>query len=115
MRDGIDNFRRALFKPLVTRLGFENSPSDNVSTVELRTLAIRTLAESGDESTLDEYRRRFQTFLDSDDDSKIPGDLRYSIYSQCIQSGSEKDFEKVSLDTFPSALLSTLINDFNSQ
>ena len=115
MRDGIDNFRRALFKPLVTRLGFENSSSDNVSTVELRTLAIRTLAESGDESTLDEYRRRFQTFLDSDDDSKIPGDLRYSIYSQCIQSGSEKDFEKVSLDTFPSALLSTRINHFDSQ
>lgn len=98
VRDGINSFRRELFKPLATRLGFENSPNDDASTVELRTLAIRTLAESRDEATLDEYHRRFHTFLESDDDSQIPGDLRYSIYSQCIQSGSEKEFEKVRLN-----------------
>ncbi|BGO90211.1 hypothetical protein NBRC10512_002414 [Rhodotorula toruloides] len=95
VRDAISKFRRELFKPVADRLGFEYSDSDSVDTVELRTMAISTAAVTGDEATLAEYKRRFGQFIEKNDDSLIPGDLKTSIYTQCVRFGGEKEYEKV--------------------
>lgn len=103
VRRAIDKFRCKLFRPILARVGSENSPTDSVNTVELRTLAITTLADAGDEEVLREYGRRFGAFLSSGDESLIPGDLRPSIYAQSVKNGSEKEWRKVSrtlLDRF---------------
>ncbi|GJN87500.1 hypothetical protein Rhopal_000449-T1 [Rhodotorula paludigena] len=95
VRDAFNKFRRELFKPVADKLGFDYSESDDVDTVELRTLAIATEAVTGDEATLAEYKRRFGLFLEKDDDSLIPGDLKGSIYTQSVRNGGEKEYEKV--------------------
>lgn len=95
VRDAIAKFRRSLFKPVVDRLGFEYSESDDVDTIELRSLAIATAAVTGDEAVLAEYKRRFEPLLEKDDDSLIPSDLRTSIFSQSVRHGGEKEYKKV--------------------
>ena len=95
-RDAIAKFRRTLIKPVVDRLGFEYSDSDDVDTIELRSLAIATAAVTGDEAVLAEYKRRFAALLEKDDDSLIPSDLRTSIFSQSVRHGGEKEYTKVS-------------------
>lgn len=99
MRDAFNSFRRELFKPVVDRLGFGYADSDDVDTVELRTLAIATEAVTGDEATLAEYKRRFALFVEKDDDSQIPGDLKDSIYGQSVRFGGATEYEKV-LDVY---------------
>ncbi|GAA5938456.1 M1 family metallopeptidase [Sporobolomyces koalae] len=94
-RDAIDKFRRALFRPLFERLGFDASADDNVDTTQLRTLAISTLAEAGDTAVLEEYQKRFNHFVQADDESQIPGDLRGSIYSESVKHGGEQEYAKV--------------------
>lgn len=95
VREAISKFRRELFKPVAQRLGFDFKETDDADTTELRTTAISVLAAAGDEETLAEYRRRFSTFIEKNDDSEIPGDLKTSIYSQSVRFGGEKEYEKV--------------------
>ncbi|GAA5899974.1 hypothetical protein JCM8208_005555 [Rhodotorula glutinis] len=99
VRDAFNKFRRELFKPVVDRLGFEYADSDDVDAVELRTLAIATAAATGEEATLAEYKRRFGLFVEKDDDSQIPGDLKDSIYAQSVRFGGATEYEKV-LDVY---------------
>jgi len=96
VRDAIAKFRRELVKPVVDRLGFEYSESDDVDTIELRSLAIATAAATGDEAVLAEYKKRFGALLEKDDDSQIPSDLRTSIFAQSVRFGGEKEYTKVS-------------------
>ncbi|GAA6026335.1 hypothetical protein JCM11491_005152, partial [Sporobolomyces phaffii] len=93
--EGIDNLRRSLFRPILARLGFENASEDDSETIELRNLAISTLAAAGDPAVLAEVSRRFGAFLDSDDESQIPSDLRASIYSESVKLGSDKEYRKI--------------------
>ncbi|POY75780.1 hypothetical protein BMF94_1093 [Rhodotorula taiwanensis] len=95
VREAISKFRRELFKPVAQRLGYDFKETDDADTTELRTTAISVLAAAGDEETLAEYRRRFSTFIEKNDDSEIPGDLKTSIYSQSVRFGGEKEYEKV--------------------
>ncbi|KWU42560.1 putative AAP1-alanine/arginine aminopeptidase [Rhodotorula sp. JG-1b] len=95
VRDAISKFRRELFKPVAQRLGFDFKESDDADTTELRSTAISVLAAAGDEETLAEYRRRFGAFMEKNDDSEIPGDLKTSIYAQSVRFGGEKVYEKV--------------------
>ncbi|GAA5960989.1 hypothetical protein JCM3765_006493, partial [Sporobolomyces pararoseus] len=91
----IDKFRCELFQPILARYGFENDPADTVDTIELRSLAISTLADAGQQEVLSEYKRRFKPFLDSDDESLIPTDLRISIFAHAVRWGSEKEYRKI--------------------
>ena len=50
VQDGIDKLQCKLFKPLADRLGFEYKSNEDPDTIELRTLAISTLAAAGDEA-----------------------------------------------------------------
>lgn len=95
VREALSKFRRELFKPVAARLGFEFKDSDDADTTELRTTAISVLAAAGDEETLAEYRRRFGAFMEKNDDSGIPGDLKTSIYSQSVRYGGEAEYNKV--------------------
>ncbi|GAA5967480.1 hypothetical protein JCM11641_000560 [Rhodosporidiobolus odoratus] len=99
VREAVAKFRRELFVPVAEKLGFEYKEGEESDTVELRTVAISTAAVCGDEKTLAEYKRRFGLFLEKDDDSQIPGDLKTSIYGQSVRFGGEKEYLKV-LDVY---------------
>jgi aminopeptidase 2 len=47
-REGISNFRRSLFAPIASRLGFEFGKDDDPDEVELRTMAISVAATCGE-------------------------------------------------------------------
>ncbi|GAA6058627.1 hypothetical protein JCM10212_004038 [Sporobolomyces blumeae] len=95
IRGAIDAFRRDLFRPIVDRVGREYLASDDSDVVELRTLALTTLAEAGDEATIADFKRRFTRFLEHDDESLISADLRRPIYVTAVLHGSGREYRKV--------------------
>lgn len=95
IREALQAFRRELFKPLAERLGLDYHYADDVDTVELRTLAYTALANSDDQETLAEYRKRFHAFVEKGDEAQIPNDLKTSIYSSSVRHGGVKEYEKV--------------------
>ncbi|SCZ99097.1 BZ3500_MvSof-1268-A1-R1_Chr3-1g05810 [Microbotryum saponariae] len=95
VRGAISKLRRTLFGPVADRLGFEYSDDDDVDTIELRTMAISVAAAADDPATLAEYKRRFALFLEKDDESLIPSDLRDSIFAQSVKHGGEAEYEKI--------------------
>jgi aminopeptidase 2 len=95
VRNAIDQFRIQLFRPVAQRLGWEFKHGEDPALVELRALALQTLAESGDDATIAEMQRRFQPFLSSGDDSLIPADLKATIFRMVVQHGGEKEYRKM--------------------
>jgi aminopeptidase 2 len=95
VRNAIDKFRIQLFRPVAQRLGWEFKHGEDPALVELRVLALQTLAESGDDATIAEMQRRFQPFLYSGDDSLIPADLKATIFRMVVQHGGEKEYRKM--------------------
>lgn len=95
IRMAIDKFRIKLFQPVIERLGWESQPDEDPALVELRVLALRTLADSGDGLTIAEMQRRFQPFLSSGDDSLMPADLRGIICKAVVQHGGEAEYRRM--------------------
>ncbi|KZT24123.1 leucyl aminopeptidase [Neolentinus lepideus HHB14362 ss-1] len=93
IRDKLGEFGRQLFLPIVKRLGFEYSPSDSSDTVALRTLAIRMAAIGKDQEVIEELRSRFQYYIDTGDDSKIPADLVRETYGISVRYGGRKEYD----------------------
>ncbi|OJT04088.1 Aminopeptidase 2, mitochondrial [Trametes pubescens] len=88
-------FRRELFVPIVKRLGFEYKDSDPYDDVQLRTTAISQCAEAGDPWVLGELKSRFDHFLKTGDDSKIPSDLTSVTFRTAVQEGGQQEWEAV--------------------
>ncbi|KAL1947448.1 hypothetical protein VTO73DRAFT_14409 [Trametes versicolor] len=88
-------FRRELFVPIVKRLGFEYKDSDPYDDVQLRTTAISQCAEAGDPWVLSELKSRFDHFLKTGDDSKIPSDLTSVTFRTAVQEGGKEEWEAV--------------------
>lgn len=84
---------QVLYNPIIKRLGYEYSSDDSPSVTELRTRAITQAAQAGDaecvyynlyifiytdclaSSVLKELKGRFDHYMKTGDDSKIPADL----------------------------------------
>ena len=48
-----------------------------------------------DYSILKEAQRRFGLYIDQNDESVIPGDLRTAVFSAAVRNGGDKEYEKV--------------------
>ncbi|KAI0668551.1 leucyl aminopeptidase [Trametes maxima] len=88
-------FRRELFVPIVKRLGFEYKESDPYEDGQLRTTAIEEAASAGDPWVVGELKSRFDHFLQTGDDSKIPADLVPIIFTIGVQEGGRPEWEAV--------------------
>lgn len=95
IRDGLNRLRIHLFKPVAKRLGWEFKKDEDPATVELRSLALKTLANSNDEETVSEMKRRFQAFTSSGDESVIPAELRGIIYQVAVRHGGEAEYREM--------------------
>ncbi|KAI0779918.1 peptidase family M1-domain-containing protein [Fomes fomentarius] len=92
----LNAFRRELYTPLVNRLGFAYSETDSPNDQQLRTIAIEQAAYAGDPQVAGELKSRFDHFLKTGDDSKIPSDITEITFVIGVQEGgrSEWDFIK---------------------
>ncbi|KAI0713398.1 peptidase family M1-domain-containing protein [Earliella scabrosa] len=91
----LDAFRRELFVPLVKEYGFEYSESDSYDVQQLRTTAIQQAADAGDPWVVDELKSRFDHFLKTGDDSKIPSDLTAVTFRIAVEEGGRPEWEAV--------------------
>ncbi|KAJ8084691.1 Aminopeptidase 2 mitochondrial [Marasmius tenuissimus] len=88
----LNTFRRSLFNPLVKKLGFDYSESESVDTKQLRTCAIENAASAGETSVIEELKSRFQSYMDTGNDSGIPPELHKATYSAAIKHGGTVEF-----------------------
>lgn len=95
VRNALDKFRIQLFQPVAERLGWEFKHGEDPALVELRVLALKTLAESGDASTIAEMQKRFQPLLTSGDNALIPADVEGIIFRMAVRHGGEKEYRKM--------------------
>ncbi|KAJ7665988.1 leucyl aminopeptidase [Mycena polygramma] len=77
----LNAFRRALFSPLVRRLGYNSNPEASSNESLLRTCAITQALDAGDTNVANELKGRFTHFLSTADDSKIPPELVTATYT----------------------------------
>ncbi|KAG0705166.1 hypothetical protein DFH29DRAFT_907854 [Suillus ampliporus] len=91
--DDLDAFRRALFAPIVQRLGYEYSPSDSVDISQLRTRAVGQAAVAGDSAVVEELKTRFTEYMKTQDDSRIPADLFRTTILTAVKHGGRQEYE----------------------
>ncbi|TDL27596.1 hypothetical protein BD410DRAFT_782728 [Rickenella mellea] len=89
----LNAFRRYLYGPLVEQLGFEYHDKDSADTKQLRTLALQGASVAGEQSVITEFKKRFQAYLDTGDDSSIPPDLERSIYICVNTNGGRTEYD----------------------
>jgi aminopeptidase 2 len=86
-------FRRALFVPLVEKLGFDYPEKESVDTTLLRTLAVAQAAGAGDENVIKELKSRFRHYLETGDNTKIPADLQNTIFTISVKHGGREEYD----------------------
>ncbi|KIM80851.1 hypothetical protein PILCRDRAFT_9278 [Piloderma croceum F 1598] len=91
----LNTFRRALFNPLVVRLGYEYSETDSADTTLLRTRAIQQAAMAEDQDVLKELKSRFDHYMQTGDISKIPADLQKITFLSAVKHGGREEYEFV--------------------
>ncbi|KIK95297.1 hypothetical protein PAXRUDRAFT_140992 [Paxillus rubicundulus Ve08.2h10] len=95
---GLNEFRKAtigLFGPVVDRLGFVYSPSDSADISQLRTRAVGQAALAGDQEVVDELKRMFKAYMDTQDESKIPADLFRTAAITAVKYGGLDEYNFV--------------------
>ncbi|KXN92312.1 Aminopeptidase 1 [Leucoagaricus sp. SymC.cos] len=93
--DQLNALRRALFSPLVEKLGYDNAAGDSSDTIMLRTLAITEAAAAHDSKVIKELQARFEHYLKTGDDSRIPADLQRVIYGTAVVNGGRAEYDAV--------------------
>ncbi|KAL9714866.1 Aminopeptidase 2 mitochondrial [Leucoagaricus gongylophorus] len=93
--DRLNALRRALFVPLVAKLGFEYSVDDSADTTLLRTLAISGAAAAHDTGVIAELQGRFNYFMKTGDDSRIPADLQSVTFRTVVQNGGAAEYDAI--------------------
>ncbi|CAL1703777.1 unnamed protein product [Somion occarium] len=111
--DLLNSFRNKLFVPIIKRLGYEYSEDEDIDTKELRTKAIVQAANAEEKSVVEELRSRFNHFLKTGDDSRIPPDLQRITFKIGAQNGGQAEWEKfasiVNKPPTPSAAIAAIL------
>ncbi|KAF8448022.1 leucyl aminopeptidase [Boletus edulis BED1] len=92
---GLNEFRKKLFKPIVDRLGYVYSPSEPVDISQLRTSAIGQAAAAGDQAVVATLREMFKTYMATGDESKIPVDLFRTTAINAVKYGGVDEYNFV--------------------
>ncbi|KAJ7748797.1 leucyl aminopeptidase [Mycena maculata] len=91
--DGLRALIRALFVPLVQRLGYEFPDGEAIDVVELRKTAVGGAVSGRDESVVRELQGRFTEYTKTGDDSRIAGNLQQMIFVTAARFGGRAEFD----------------------
>ncbi|KAJ7666625.1 leucyl aminopeptidase [Mycena polygramma] len=86
-------FIRTLFVPLVQRLGYDDTEGESVDIIQLRKTAIRGASEGRDESIVRELRSRFADYMKTGNDTKLPSNIKPTIFATVARFGGREEFE----------------------
>ncbi|KAF8910576.1 leucyl aminopeptidase [Gymnopilus junonius] len=89
----LNTFRRSLFVPLVAKLGYDYPEGEAPDKALLRQLAIAQASSAGDEGVNAELKSRFQYYLETGDDSKVPAESQGDIFAAAVKYGGRKEYE----------------------
>ncbi|ORX33751.1 leucyl aminopeptidase [Kockovaella imperatae] len=95
VRNAIMKLRADVFRPMVQKLGYDNKEGDAPDVKELRACVINAAAAAEEEEVVKELRSRFDHFMKTGDDSRIPPDIQRNVFSTAIQFGGSEEWEKV--------------------
>ncbi|KAF8626776.1 hypothetical protein AX15_004694 [Amanita polypyramis BW_CC] len=88
----LNAFRRALFVPLVDRLGFEYKEGESSDVTALRFCSITKAALAGYEGVVRELKNWFAHYIKTGD-SNIPADLLKITYRTAVAYGGKEEYE----------------------
>ncbi|KAJ6582902.1 leucyl aminopeptidase [Mycena vulgaris] len=91
----LNAFRRALFSPIVARLGYQSDPGESSNESLMRTWAIAQALDAGDPAVANELKGRFGHFLTTGDDSQIPSEIATAIYTAAVRYGGSQEYDAV--------------------
>ncbi|KAJ7108703.1 peptidase family M1-domain-containing protein [Mycena epipterygia] len=91
----LNAFRRALFAPIVTRLGYQSNPGESSNDSLLRTCAVEQALDAGDKNVANELKGRFAHFLATSDESRIPSEIVIPIYIAAVRYGGRPEYDAV--------------------
>ncbi|ESK95223.1 leucyl aminopeptidase [Moniliophthora roreri MCA 2997] len=94
-QDLLNEYGRALFKPIVEELGYETSPSDSPDTALLRECAVRHALQAGDKDVAQELKNRFNRYMETGDFAVIPSDLKELTFIAAVRFGGSAEYEAV--------------------
>ncbi|GAW03490.1 leucyl aminopeptidase [Lentinula edodes] len=90
--DLLNEFRRILFKPIVSEIGYTYSADEDPDTSLLRTCAVINASQAKDEEVVNELRQRFKQYQATRDNSLIPEELQGPIYTSAVEFGGEEEY-----------------------
>jgi len=93
IRAGMKELRRSLFVPHARRLGYEKRPNDTSQDILLRTLAVRIAAAVEEPDVVKELTKRFEDYIATKDQSRIPADIIRATFANAGQSGGAKAWD----------------------
>ncbi|KAI0318713.1 peptidase family M1-domain-containing protein [Amylostereum chailletii] len=95
VHDGLNAFRRDVFRPIVKRLGYDYSDAEDTGTIQLRTTAITQAANWGDVEVIEELQARFARYVEKGEDAAIPADLLSITFKTAVAYGGRKEYDAV--------------------
>ncbi|KAJ4000685.1 leucyl aminopeptidase [Lentinula boryana] len=90
--DLLNDLRRFLFKPIVSKIGYEYSADEDPDVSLLRTCAITNASYAKDEEVVHELRRRFEQYQETRDKNLVPEELQGPIYTSAVRFGGEEEY-----------------------
>lgn len=85
------SFGRELFRPIVSRVGWEPRAGEGHLDALLRTEVLSRLGHFGDEAVLREAGVRFRRYLE--DSASLPPDLKDAVYGLVAQEADQRTYE----------------------
>jgi len=82
-----------LYRPIMSKLGWDNQPWESPLTAMLRSVVIERLGECGDEAVINEARKRFKAHCS--EEHLIGADLRTAVYRTVLSNGTEDDYDEL--------------------
>jgi len=86
-------FVRKLFGPILSTVGWDAKPDEGHLMTMLRSLVIGRIGRAGDQSVINESRKRFEAHCSGS--SVLVADLRHAVYSTVVKHGTVDDYEKL--------------------
>ncbi|KAJ3856565.1 leucyl aminopeptidase [Lentinula lateritia] len=90
--DLLNEFRRFLFKPIVSEIRYTYFADEDPDTSLLRTCAVINASQAKDEEVVNELRQRFKQYQATRDNSLIPEELQGPIYTSAVEFGGEEEY-----------------------
>eukprot|EP01126_Amoeba_proteus_P047760 TRINITY_DN547_c0_g1_i1.p1 TRINITY_DN547_c0_g1~~TRINITY_DN547_c0_g1_i1.p1 ORF type:complete len:540 (-),score=100.11 TRINITY_DN547_c0_g1_i1:89-1708(-) len=79
----------------IKSLGWDSIPGESDLTKLLRARVLSVLGGNGETAIIEESKRRFQAFLESNDTQSLPADIAGVVFSQAVQNGTEETYNQM--------------------